>query len=167
MDELFVTAFKTLIQLGGSGWLVAGMFLLGVIYLYRENGKTRDRAEAISERTVIALERVTAVNRDVATTLEGSIRSREELVRLLSEVARRGESDGKRILEELAALAVTLRSVESSTKDVGRCFDRVYEGQGALASLIHGYQVEVARVSGLSPPPSPLQQARLGSGGGS
>lgn len=125
-EELFTGAFKALIGLGGGGWIVSGLFLLGIVYLYRENNRIRDRAEAVNERTVLALERVGTSTQNMAVTLDGSTRSREELMRLVVELTRRVESDALRFNEDLSEIVKSQRdaveAIRVNEKDAAKIF---------------------------------------------
>lgn len=156
MEELFTGAFKALIQLGGGGWIVAGLFLIGVVYLYRENNRIRDRAEAIGERTVLALERVAASNQTFTTTLSGATKSQEDMARLLVEVARRVEENGARIVSDNAEFGRMLRQLCESDRLDDENFRRLLAAQSGVITHLQQLQIYLAgrgHGSPMLPPP--------------
>lgn len=147
-EELFTGAFKALIGLGGGGWIVSGLFLLGIVYLYRENNRIRDRAEAVNERTVLALERVGTSTQTMATTLDGSTRSREELMRLVVELTRRVESDGTRSNEEMGQILKAQRDAVEAIRANEKDTVRIFAEHKDMLDLLRGNYNELIRISG-------------------
>lgn len=147
-EELFAGAFKALVELGGAGWIVSGLFLLGLIFLYKENNRIRDRSEAIGERTVIALERVGAVNQNVATTLDGSTKSREDMARLLAEMARKIDTIEDRQSDGLADTLKSLRDLVEVQRNNERDFARLSAEHKEILDSVRNHHVELVKAQG-------------------